>query len=187
MVTTVPPIKFCVKSLTANQTQKIQDGIDKYNSIMNEFKNNSAPLGSNDEFKRMFNGFYRVRRGKKWQKAFYDIFEGNRNSKKATFADLYNELFNAVGKREKSFVSKMLHTINDSSPIIDKNVLSGLSIKEKDPVKIYDALESIYKNNLIPMADGVNFFNDFDKQFPSGKDMSKVKKIDFYLWAKFSK
>lgn len=186
MGTTVPTIKFCVKSLTVNQIQKIQDGIDKYNSIMNEFKNNSAPLGSNDEFKRMFNGFYRVRRGDEWQEAFYDIFERNRNNKEVTFADLYNELFNVVGKREKSFVSKMLHTINDSSPIIDKNVLSGLNIKEKDPVKIYDTLESIYKNNFIPMADGMDFFGDFDKQFPSGKGVSKVKKIDFYLWAYFA-
>lgn len=186
MVTTVPLIKFCVKNLTANQIQKIQDGIDKYNSIMNEFKNNSASLGSSDEFKRMFNGFYRVRRGNEWQKAFYDIFERNRNNKEATFADLYNELFNAVGKREKSFVSKMLHTINDSSPIIDKNVLSGLNIKKKNPVDVYNTLESIYKGNLIPMADGVGFFDDFDKQFPSGKGMSKVKKIDFYLWAYFA-
>lgn len=186
MVTTVPLIKFCVKNLTANQIQKIQDGIDKYNSIMSEFKNNSAPLGSNDKFKHMFNGFYRVRRGNEWQKAFYDIFERNRNNKKATFADLYNELFDAVGKREKSFISKMLHTINDSSPIIDKNVLSGLNIKEKNPVDVYNTLESIYKDNLIPMAGGVGFFDDFDKQFPSGKGMSKVKKIDFYLWAYFA-
>ena len=53
-------------------------------------------------------------------------------------------------------------------------------------MNIYNTLEFMYKSKLIPMAGGVGFFGDFDKQFSNGKGISKVKKIDFYLWAYFA-
>lgn len=178
-------IKFCVGSLTATQVQKIQDGIGMYNEIMREFSK-PMPLDKNVDFQRLFNKFYRVRRNQQWRDSFYDIFQRNRGNQKVEFNDLYKEVSKAVKRQEKSFVSKMLHTINDSSPIIDRNVLRGLEIKANDPVVIYDELKSRYKDVLIPTATKTGFFSDFDAKFSSGATISAVKKIDFYLWAYFA-
>lgn len=189
-------ITFEIGVLTQSKKDKIAKGIEKYKEIKRLYDNGiRLDDTSNDdtvEFQKLFNSFYKVRRNKEWRRVFYGLLEELKTNKDVKFADLYAE-FTArlkacnMEKKEKSFVSKMLHTINNDSCIIDKNVLKGLGIKGNDPVKIYDKLKDIYNGILLPEADKSGFYADFDEQFPSGTDISKVKKIDFYLWALFAK
>lgn len=80
-----------------------------------------------------------------------------------------------------------MHTINNDSPIIDQNVLRGLKIKGNNPIEVFRDLDIVYKKTLLPKAKAQNFFNEFDTAFPKAKNISEVKKIDFYLWAFFTK
>lgn len=189
-------INFNIGGLTQSQKDKMAKGIEKYVKIKELFDSgirlNDTTNADTIEFQRLFNSFYKVRRNDEWRKVFYNLFEELKTNTDVKFADIY-EKFTArlkaynIDRKEKSFVSKMLHTINDDSYIIDQNVLKGLNIKGNDAVKIYDELKDIYNKNLLPEANKSGFFADFDAQFPSGADISKVKKIDFYLWALFAK
>lgn len=189
-------INFNISSLTASQEEKIAKGIEKYLAIKKLFDSgislNDTTNANTVEFQKLFNSFYRVRRNEKWRKVFYDLFDGLKANKSVQFDAAFNEFTKRLqacnmNSAEKSFVSKMVHTINNDSPIIDGNVLKGLHIKGNDAVKIYSDLREIYTNELLPNAEAKGFFADFDKKFPNGADISKVKKIDFYLWALFAK
>ena len=183
-------MNYNVNGLSQDQKKKISDGITKYLEIQDLYKKckNLNNLKAPDciDFQKKFNGFYKVRRNKNWRKEFYDLFEQNKNNKNISFDDIYDELLKKTGKREKSFVSKLVHTINNDSPIIDQNVLRGLGIKGNNPIAIFNNLETEYKRTLLPDAKAQNFFNDFDTAFPKAKLISDVKKIDFYLWVLFA-
>lgn len=189
-------INFDISSLTASQEEKIAKGIEKYMAIKKLFDSgislNDTTNVNTVEFQKLFNSFYRVRRNEKWRKVFYDLFEDLKANKSVQFDVAFNEFTQrlkacSMNNAEKSFVSKMVHTINNDSPIIDGNVLKGLHIKGNEAVKIYSDLREIYTNALLPNAEAKGFFVDFNKKFHNGADISNVKKIDFYLWALFAK
>ncbi|MFR2915588.1 MAG: hypothetical protein ACLTKQ_01265 [Acutalibacteraceae bacterium] len=55
----------------------------RYLKIMRIFQDPSQPLDR--EFQKLFNGFYRVRRGTDWQEACYHIMEMHRTDPSVTF------------------------------------------------------------------------------------------------------
>ena len=86
----------------------------RYLKIMRIFQDPSQPLDR--EFQKLFNGFYRVRRGTDWQEACYHIMEMHRTDPSVTFPQLLNELTYHTGKVDFSFATKILHTINPRMP-----------------------------------------------------------------------
>ena len=81
-----------------------------------------------DEFQRLFNGYYRVRRNEAWRKAFYNLFQRAKNEG-FSFDRIIKELYQQTGNIEASFSSKMLATIDLSKPIWDQYVLQNLGLK----------------------------------------------------------
>lgn len=195
---------FDITSLPANKRQKIIDGAKKYIQIFDLYNSLNSLNNLNDpkcvNFQKTFNSFYKlIRHNAAWYKNFYDTFDAVKTMKNIDFCDVYKIFSKLTGRDEKSFSSKMYHTINNNSPIIDQNVLKGLKIrgrsKKGNGIAIYNELWiEYYKNNgLIDCAKRDNLSEQFDGLCCRGgikvSDLSKislVKKIDFYLWAYFA-
>ena len=162
-------------------------GFEKYAQITKTFQN--VNVLESLEFQRRFNGFYRVRRNKEWQKKYYTLMQQGKKEE-LSFDRILRELYLQTGRVEASFASKLLHTINNDMPIWDKFVLQNLGLKmpvcygEKkieNAILIYKEIISWYKNALsIPEINQKMF--EFDEIFPDYKYFSKTKKLDFLLW-----
>ena len=106
------------------------------------------------------------------------------------FADVLWEIYNATGRVEASFASKLVHTLNNDMPIWDKFVLQNLDKKmpilqgEKKLLKaieIYDEIIAWYKEALLHKEVQKKIL-EFDAVFPQYSWFSNTKKIDFLLW-----
>ena len=96
-------------------------GLDKYERIMrNELNEN--------EFQRTFNSYYQVRRNNKWRESFFKFYN-EAKKERYSFDRIIQELFSRTGQVEASFSSKMLATIDNSKPILDRRVLRFLNLE----------------------------------------------------------
>ena len=100
-------------------------GLDKYQYIMEHVM--KTDVSADEDFQRIFNGFYIVRRNEEWRNVYYSYFEKVKNSK-PTFEDIITYLFEKTGNVEPSFSSKMLATIIPEKPIWDRYVVQNLNI-----------------------------------------------------------
>ena len=163
-------------------------GLDKYAYIMKMVHEKN--VSKDEDFQRVFNNFYRVRRNLDWRKKYYQFFEENKD-KKISFADIISWLYDQTGNIEASFSSKMFATIYPNKPIWDKYVLENLGLKpmgknEKErldnAVEVYTSIENWY-NDFLKTDNAKECINAFNKILPSYRWVSDVKKIDFFLWS----
>lgn len=163
-------------------------GLDNYSWIMNTAFN--ANVSDNEEFQRVYNHYYRIRRNDTWQKVYYDYFELNKNNK-PSFEDIITYLYERTGNVEASFASKMLATIDSTKPIWDQYVLKNLNLelkgktqKEKleNAIRLYTEIEKWYKE-FLQTQKAVECIKEFDKMFPDYVGVSDIKKIDTILWS----
>ena len=165
-------------------------GMDKYKKIITMFNDKDTDLSSR-KFTKCFNGFYRVRRNKEWQKVYYDYFNKNRNNKNITFDEILDYMYNNTEDNmiEASFSSKMLSTINPNMPIWDQYVLKNLNIKvggitkEEKLIKTKEAYKKIIGevNTKLEDKDIQQAIADFRDFFPE-LNFTDVKILDFILW-----
>ncbi|MBI3259422.1 MAG: hypothetical protein HYZ54_08130 [Ignavibacteriae bacterium] len=87
------------------------------------------------EFQRRFNAFYRVRRGKRWQKSFYGILQ-HEKSRNPDFRKVLLDLQKKTKRVETSFASKLVATINPRLPIIDRVVLKNIREMGNPEIKL---------------------------------------------------
>ncbi len=287
---------FDIGGLTSDKQKKIAEGALKYIAIKEAFQLN-MPLYENELFRKYFTDFYRLTQGAfsapAMQEVFYRLFQAvcelynTKCNRCLNFKNIETIISSVAGDKQKSFSSKILHTLDNNSPIIDSNVLKGLKLqRSQEPYKdlcneylygnkikvvfgniplqtnsggliaiakadkwddnfwvlccneykriIFASLKGIsyskrqtikrVRNELVDIVKDIfkihylktctstidrlkkeieieNFFNNddcmkevFDDKENFGinlikqlKDISLVKKIDFYLWAKFSK
>lgn len=259
---------------------KIAIGALKYIAIKEAFRQ-GKPLYENEIFRKYFTDFYVLRRGSfstpMMQEVFYRLFQvvwelyDKKYKREYIFKYILTIISGIAGDSEASFSSKILHTLDNDSPVIDSNVLKGLKLttavdkykelsgkystateievcdepsvkhapktgtggliqiaqdddwynafnelcigryksifsgkKEKDKEDIKDIIKDILiikklkkeidiektvdsASNWEDLATTVKnkpFEVDIEKEI---EDISKVKKIDFYLWARFAK
>lgn len=156
----------------------------RYQNIM-AFRGNVA---ANPNFQLTFNGFYQVRRNSAWRKNFYSIFATLRKhgtGKKQNLKYILNEIHSRTGRWEYSFSTKLLHTLDPNQPIIDKRVLMLLCL----PKKNWKTMEPFIKHyeevklSIVYLAKNMKgLLRDFDRNLPTLKHISEIKKIDFILW-----
>lgn len=174
--------------LSAAQRENIERGVKKYQAIMKRYWEINVSAGK--DFQRLYNGFYRIRRGKDWRLHYYQILEGIK-TKNRSFEDILRELQKLTGRIEASFSSKMYHTRNPTYPIIDSRVLnymslrlpnSQLSVEDrlKKTTQLYDNLIKIY-GDILSGSKGRQHIEWFDKICPD-TEITNIKKIDFILW-----
>lgn len=196
----------------AKKWQNLISGLGQYVTIMQNV--NSKDI----LFKETFCDFYQLTfstwKRKKTINRFFSSFDELINlaeTQKLTYADVLNKLQPINNSVEKSFASKIFHTIYSDKPIIDKNVLKKLSTEQQfngiikmkkdrktgqsvfNPAAKYDIQEAIdlykelelYYDNLI--SANQQYLDDFENEFtkmglPAYAQISKTKMIDFYLW-----
>lgn len=180
-------------SLTLKQINNIipkigQKNLDTYIWLQkNLYK---CDVSKNRKYQRTFNGYYRIRRDKKWQKFFYDLFEFKKN-KHPDFGLILLILWTRVRPRrfEVSFSSKMMATINPNLPIIDSVVLKNLCFnsvtgqtynKWNEVDRLYKKIQKNYCKFLVSKK-GKYLIKQFKKHYPD-KKISEVKMLDFVLW-----
>lgn len=169
-----------------------QLGFNNYEYLMKNKKHINTP-----KYQKKFDSFYRIRRNADWRKVYYDYFLKNFDNKSITFRDIIYYLFDNLPKTkngnemvEASFSSKMLHTINPEMPILDNNVLKNmnLSIKGNTPEDKRENAIEVYKIicNRYKKFEKTTDYNDieklFDDSFPNFKNLSKAKKIDWFMY-----
>lgn len=149
-------------------------------------------VAADPDFQRLFSGFYRVRRNKKWRTAYFALFEQMKKADKLSFSAVATALFKETGRVEASFSSKMLATIDPGFPIWDKYVLLNLGLKvpprtgaEKlaAVIGLYDRMADWYAD-FLKTEDARRLLTLFDEKYPDLKrKLSAVKKIDFFIWS----
>ena len=89
--------------------------------------------GSPDDpgFQKRYCGFYRVRRDAKWRFEYFHLMASFQNRGDASFGEILLRLFQATGRIESSFTSKMLATLAPDMPIWDSKVLKALHLQLK--------------------------------------------------------
>jgi hypothetical protein len=175
---------------------KIQSGVDKYKWIM-EFiekaKKNNIDLTKEEEFRKKFNGFYRIRqKPEKFYNKYYLLLNTNLKSPPA-FINILEQLYTIEKRLENSFSSKLLHTINPNLPIWDKIVMNGLKLKttfyskdikkkKKDIVSEYEKLNKFFDDFLLTL-ECQELIKLFDEKIDTKKfKLTPLKKIDFIIW-----
>ena len=134
-----------------------------------------------------------------WKNNYFDIandiFRKPKDTiRSLTLKDLLIEIGPCGKSVQPSFVSKLLHTLNDNEPIYDSCVRTFLGIGNPKGNTTEARMESavyIYEKEI---KDGF-YENDkyielrkmmlkiFDKKYSVGVDVSDVKKLDFVIWA----
>ena len=86
-------------------------------------------------FQRTFNGLYRVRRNSEWKGHYYRLMEREKTRASVEFGELLVELYNATGRIEASFVSKLVAIIHPEYAVYDSVVSANLGLV---PPRYYD-------------------------------------------------
>ena len=143
------------------------------------------------DYRRVYNRYYRVRRNDEWRKQYYDVFSIACHEH-YSFEQIVTELYKRTGYVEASFSSKMLATIDPSKPIWDQYVLHNLGLvlngrtqaeKVHNAVNIYKQIERWYADYLVTSEAKKNI-QGFCMMLPDYAWISDVKKIDCLLWSK---
>lgn len=166
-------------------------GIDKYSAIQTTFWEKDISKDT-DGFQKLFNSFYVVRRNSEWRKDYYTLFESLKKEKNTvTFEQILKAIYNTTGKIEASYSSKMLATLNPNMPIWDQYALKNAGVAQPSQgsdrfdstVNVYSQLCEWYKC-FLKTENSKECIRHFDRIFPEYKEISDIKKIDFYLWMK---
>ena len=169
--------------------QMLERGVRKYLEILERYHT----FGCADaQFQRLFTGFFRVRRDETWRAAYYRLFAKYAEANDGLFLLLW-DIHSATGRVEASFASKILALIDPDRPIWDKYVLKNLGIKPPAQYldtgvrigMICDKMNTIQKayERLSARQDMVDALAWFDADFPFAREISRMKKMDFLLWA----
>ena len=171
------------RSLEKKQTL---NGLIKYQSLQNDLRR--INIKKDNDFQKRFNNFYKVRRNSVWRDNFYTLLE-EKKFIGITFSETLSFLYKSTGKYEVSFASKLVATINDDLPIIDKFVLLNTGLKipynntKNREVKINEIYEILnqYIKNFKESEEGIYLINKFKNYFPDFR-ISTTKMIDLVLW-----
>lgn len=163
-------------------------GFEQYGEIIRKVGN--VDVSHNEDFQRLFNGYFRIRRNRQWRNKFYSLFQEVKAAK-PTFGYIITELYRQTGNIEASFSSKMLATLDPDRPIWDQFVLKSLEYaltghgREEileNAIRIYADIEAWYGRFL--STDRANACIEvFDRTLPDYTWLSRVKKVDFFLWS----
>ncbi len=163
--------------------------IERYAYIMEQVL--KVDVSQDEDFQRVFNAFYRVRRDDGWRKTFYELFEKVKQNPQSRFDRTLESLYARTGNIEPSFVSKMIATTAPNEPIWDSHVLEVLGLKPRkkggkyqldDVFDCYSSINNWYEEfKRLPLAK--KWARAFDRALPEHRYISATKKIDFILWA----
>ena len=193
-----------LNEISDRQIMEMKIGLLQYDYIQTKFSRHM----DNEDFRDVFTNFYLSSQGRmrlpENRKPFFEImFNCDSN---IDLIELVNYLYEVlpIDMYEFSFATKLLHTVNNQSPIYDSKVFKYL--KKEEQVDFWDIqgakkdrygneiskIEKI-KNNwdrlndwyriFLPSSRGRSWIDWFDSNFPTYAHISDVKKIDFIIFS----
>ena len=168
---------------------KIEKGLIKYSCISSSFEN-SLDIRKDMDFPKKYKGFYRMRRNQIFCDSYFKIMYEHKSEKKLNFCNLINKIYKAENKKEISFTSKLMATINPDLPIWDSKVINYITTHFKFiPKKIKNIDDACYNyfellewyKNFMRSRNANRMLNEFNSKFPNA-NITELKKIDLMLW-----
>lgn len=170
---------------------KLLYGMNKYKQIMEAL--HQTNVSTDADFRRTFNRFFVMRsRTSLYYDKFYSFLQ-ERKDVGASFEEALEELKNSNGKLEISFASKLVHVIDPTQPIWDRNVSvlhfgmkapgygKPIGVRQAEAIKVYHDYSDMFYEYL-KSNDGQELIRLFDDKYPNS-GLTDVKKLDFILWA----
>jgi len=164
--------------------------LKSYAFISREFKKGKTPTR---EFQKVYKDFYVLTAAGLTQEFFDRYFQLLEN--KETDLKKILKILSKIPRRkgdyavELSFASKLIHTVDNNSPIFDKNVANVLGIKLnykedlderiEDRVRAYELLKRKF-TVLLKNPEVQEIISDFKEKL--GADINNIKMLDFILW-----
>ncbi len=178
--------------------KRIEKGLEQYKEIMTLFKC-SNNIYKDEVFQKKYKTFYKLnaaRRGDDFYNSYFKILKKAKNEGGIEIKYVLERLHHVENKKELSFASKLLATVNPKLPIWDKNVrfrineIGDIKLKNtyssiEDCVKAYNSLITWY-DNFMKTSDAKQMIFEFDAHFPNQK-ITSIKKIDFIFWQTVNK
>jgi hypothetical protein len=164
---------------------KVEVGLKKYMCLQARIAD-GRDFHTDPECRRRFNGFYRVRRGAAWQDVFYGLMAP---ASGWPFSQVLEELSSATGRLEVSFASKLVASLDPSSPVIDSIVLKQVGLKLPAPgtsnrgrraCEVYEGL-CHHHAELLRSDMGRELVHLFRSRYPWA-DITELKMVDLVLW-----
>ena len=150
-------------------------------------------VSKDQQYQKTYNGFYRVRLPiTEAYSTYYGLIEQNKDNNDISLEEILNELYEATGRVETSFGSKLLATINPNVAPLDSIVLRNLNLRLpkstgqphttriQQCVNVHDDLV-VQMNHLITFPKFQELKRKFEQRFP-GYNFTDVKILDLLLW-----
>ena len=193
--------------VSKKQIMSIKVVLLQYAYIKESFANYGKPNFEEDDFKEVFTDFYLSSQGKMRRKENNDPFFDTMYKCKPhrDLPELVEYLYKTLPIKmyEFSFATKLLHTVNNDSPIYDSKVHKYLKYDRKikfcdvnrkkdrngnpttkiDNIRYNWDLLIRWYNSFIPSEECRDWINWFNAQFPEYDYISTVKKIDTIIFA----
>ncbi|MEZ0538080.1 hypothetical protein [Fibrella arboris] len=181
-------------SLTTQQIDlslgNVKVGLAKYLNIQKRLSElTGKPLKDNTDFRKSFNGFYRIRqKPAAWYDTFYELLDESRGQS-IDFSTILRSLHRATNRYEASFASKLVATLDPQMPVIDSIVLKNLNAKlpyQSDPNR-FESICSLYEKinrcyiDYLQNEQGRYLVNQFKIVYPN-VDIAEIKMLDLVLW-----
>lgn len=170
---------------------KVADGLAKYLWLQDQVAKKPGTFHADPDFRRRYNGFYRVRRGAPWATAYYDLMR-DAETLGLGFDQVLARLAITTARTEASFASKLFGTLNPDSPIIDSIVLDRIAARlpAQSVANRQGAIHQLLKDMAALYAaylatpDGQYLVSEFDRLYPAAAKagVTDVKKLDLVLW-----
>ena len=174
--------------LSILENKDLEKGLRAYCSIVRYF--GATDVSCDRDFWRMFRAFYRMRRNDEFAEKFFAILQSYKGRPAPDFAQVFTEIYEATGRYEVSFASKLLNLLDGRAPIWDSVVATGVFgyklpytyAKDRAAVCIerYEAYKAAFLA-YVSSPEGRMIAELFDRKFPDS-GISDVKKVDFVLW-----
>lgn len=198
--------KIEVEKITEREKLIIRNGINTYSYIMNNREKDD------EDFRDVYYNYYLTARSSVFSKMkidkvskqkicnpnwsiYYDLMK--EASGEESLEEIVEYLKNNLTSKsfEFSFASKLLHTKNPCIPIYDSKVrkyledVFGKKFVSESGDKTLDKINDDWKmlntwyNEFLRTDEAKNWIDWFDKEFPEGKGMTDIKKIDSIIFA----
>lgn len=170
---------------------QVDNGLSKYIDTINNL--NKVNVSSDVNYQSNYRAYYGMNSTttQKFQQQYFTYLENNKNNSNLTYRQVLTDLYNATGRVDYSFASKLLHTINQDNPILDKHVMRLLGFYLQgtgaDPgridyyVDVHETVKAEYTQIANRTYSGIGIYTAlqlFDLTFPNYVGINITKKID---------
>lgn len=202
--------KIIVENITKRQKLTIRNGINTYLFIQDNLKEGSDDFRDvyYDFYLKARSSVFAKKKTDKetkqkidnpnWE-TYFDLLDKTEVTKPKA-AEKLKDVVEYLSKNltsksfEFSFATKLLHTKCDEIPIYDSKVRKYLNevYGKKFKTSSKNNIENIqvdwntintWYNDFLKEDESKKWISWFDKEFPEGKELSKIKKIDFIIFA----